>query len=101
MEKLFKLLPDFIVEGKTTKLAVSALIIDTVLAIVLILILGGGTLSKDTLTIMGSHPIVNYLQGQSTLSSFLSFGLFYTYKLSKKMKMDFQRSGKNWPALGF
>jgi hypothetical protein len=63
MEKLFKLLPDFIIEGKTTKLAVSALIIDTVLAIVLILILGGGTLSKDTLTIVGSHPIVNYVAG--------------------------------------
>jgi hypothetical protein len=63
MEKLFKLLPDFLVEGKTTKLAISALIIDTVLAIVLILILGGGTLGKDTLTILSLHPIVNYVAG--------------------------------------
>lgn len=63
MEKLFKLLPDFLVEGKTTKLALSALIIDTMLGIVLILILGGGTLGKDTLTILSLHPIVNYIAG--------------------------------------
>ena len=61
MEKIITAVFPF-VDGKSQKLALSALIIDSVLALVLALIVGGGTLGADTIKLL-VHPPVAYCVG--------------------------------------
>jgi hypothetical protein len=68
MDKLVAAIFPF-VDGKSTKLALSALIIDSILALVLALIIGGGVLGKDTITFL-IHPPIAYFIGGIYLSFF-------------------------------
>ena len=62
MEKIITAIFPFVDGNKSQKLALSALIIDSVLALVLALIVGGGTLGADTIKLL-VHPPVAYFVG--------------------------------------
>ena len=76
MEKIITSVFSF-VDGKSTKLALSALVIDSVLAFVLALIVGGGTLGMDAIIFVGLPPVAYFVGGIYLVFFFVIWFLLY------------------------
>lgn len=94
MEKLITSVFSF-VEGKSTKLALSALVIDSVLALVLALIIGEGTLGKDAITFLLHPPVAYFVGGIYLVFFFVIWFLLYIQTI-RENDDGFSEVRRNW-----